>query len=118
MSEILFLYITAADMDEARRLGRALVEERLAACVNILGAIESFYWWDGAVQSGQEVALVAKTSRIRLDALKARLGEMHSYECPCLVALPVVDGHLPFLEWVARETAIEVKLNETGNNLP
>ena len=114
VDEILYLYITAADMEEARRLGRALVEERLAACVNILGAIESLYWWEGSVQSGQEVALVAKTSRIRLNALKKRLSEIHSYDCPCLVALPVVGGHVPFLDWVVQETTPEGNPRESG----
>lgn len=99
-----WIYVTAPTAEEARRLGRVVVEERLAACVNILGAIESIYWWEGTLESGNEVALVAKTAPDRVEALIRRLAELHTYQCPCVVALPIQAGHPPFLEWIMSET--------------
>ena len=99
-----WIYVTVPTLDDARRLGRTVVEERLAACVNILGAIESIYWWEGALESADEVALVAKTAGDRVDALIGRLVELHAYDCPCVVAVPVEQGHPAFLDWVRAET--------------
>ncbi len=110
------IYMTAADRDEARRIGRTLVEERLAACVNLLGAIDSIYWWDGAVQSGTETALIAKTQTGKIAALVARVRELHSYECPCVVALPIHDGNPDFLQWIESETAQGAQPNNGGES--
>ncbi|MDR2727389.1 MAG: divalent-cation tolerance protein CutA [Deltaproteobacteria bacterium] len=96
----LMVYITAADEDEAGRIARALVEERLAACVNILGRIESVYHWEGAVQASAEIALLAKTTEACFDALAARVRELHSYELPCVVAVPLARGEAAFLAWI------------------
>lgn len=98
------IYITAASADEARAIGRALVEERLAACANVLGPITSFYWWDGAVQEDGETALVAKTREDLVEALVERVKELHSYDCPCIVALPIEGGNPAFLDWIEAET--------------
>lgn len=95
-----FLYVTAADREEARRIGRALVEEKLVACVNILGGVESIYWWEGAVQEGREVALVAKTTAEQVDRVVERVKALHSYDCPCIVAWPITEGNSAFLSWV------------------
>ncbi len=105
MSDHYLVYITAADLDEARRMGRTLVEERLAACANILGAIETIYWWEGEVQSGNEVALLAKTTAAQVEPLIARTVELHSYDCPCVVATPIDKGNEAFLRWIDTETA-------------
>jgi len=94
------VYVTAADKDEARRIAETLVAERLAACVNIIGQIESVYHWEGAVRSSGEVALVAKTTEVCFDALAARVRELHSYELPCVVALPLERGEAAFLGWI------------------
>lgn len=99
-----FLYITAASTEEAATLARTLVEERLAACVNILGAIASFYWWEGAVQQGAETALIAKTRDDLIDAVTERIKSLHGYTCPCVVALPVAGGNEDFLAWIGEET--------------
>lgn len=99
------VYITAADLDEARRLAQALVSERLAACANILPGMQSYYWWEGAVQAAQEVVLIVKTRAARLDALIARVRALHSYTCPCVVALPITAGNPDYLAWIAAETA-------------
>ena len=96
----LMVYMTAADEDEARRIARALVEERLAACVNILGRIESVYHWKGEVQASEEIAFLAKTADACFDALAARVRELHSYELPCLVAVPLERGEAAFLNWI------------------
>ncbi len=99
------VYMTAADEDEAGRIGRALVEERLAACVNVIPGMRSFYRWRGEVQDDREVVMIAKTREGLLDALVARVKELHSYDCPCVVALPIVAGNPDFLAWIEAETA-------------
>ena len=96
----LMVYVTAADANEARRIARALVEERLAACVNILGRIESVYHWKDEVQSSEESVFVAKTTEACFDALAARVRELHSYELPCVVAVPLASGEAAFLDWI------------------
>ncbi len=103
MSAVL-LYMTAADDAEARALASRLVESRLVACVNILGAIQSLFHWQG-VQNEGEVALVAKTRAELVPTINTRLQAWHSYDCPCLIALPIVDGNPAFLDWIATETA-------------
>lgn len=97
--------MTCADNSEAQKIARAVVEERFAACANIMAPHQSVYHWDGKVQEGQEVAVILKTRFDLFDALKSRVLELHSYECPCIVALPIEAGHAPFLRWVVDETA-------------
>ena len=99
-----FVYMTTASPDEAQRIGRTLVEERLAACVNIVPGMRSLYWWQGAVQDGQETVLIAKTRAELLESLTARVKALHSYTCPCVVALPIEGGNADFLRWIADET--------------
>lgn len=101
----LWVYMTAASADEAAKIGRVLVEDRLAACVNILDGMRSLYWWDGAVQEGAEAVLIAKTRADLLDRLAERVQELHSYSCPCVVALPILGGNAGYLDWIAAETA-------------
>lgn len=102
--EPFFIYVTAKDADEAKVLARTVVEERLAACANVLGSIQSIYWWDGRLCEDEEVALVLKTSNDRKFELVARLRELHSYETPCIVCLPITDGNPDFLQWIKTET--------------
>jgi periplasmic divalent cation tolerance protein len=101
---VMFVYATAGDAAEALRIGRAVVEERLAACANVLDGMRSVYWWRGAVQEAPEAVLILKTTDDRLGALIARVRDLHSYDCPCIEALPVVAGNQGFLDWVASET--------------
>lgn len=98
------IYITASSRDEALMLARHLVEERLAACANVMGDVTSVYWWEGTLQEDGEVAMVAKTRAELVPALITRVKELHSYSCPCVVALPIADGNPAFLEWIDRET--------------
>jgi periplasmic divalent cation tolerance protein len=97
------VYITAGSADEAATLARALVAERLAACVNRV-AIDSVYRWQGEVEEAPEILLIVKTRRARLDALAARVQALHSYTVPEMIVLPVVDGWPPYLQWLADET--------------
>jgi len=99
-----FVYMTTGSREEARRIGRTLVEERLAACVNILDGMQSLYWWDGAVQDGQETVLIAKTRTVLLERLTERVRGLHSDRCPCVVALPIEGGNPAFLQWIGEET--------------
>jgi periplasmic divalent cation tolerance protein len=98
------IYITAGGMDEARAIGKALVSTRLAACVNILDNMNSFYWWEGEIQDDKEVVLIAKTRESLVSQLIEKVRSMHSYDCPCIVSIPVADGNPAFLEWIVQET--------------
>lgn len=99
----LVIHCSCPDMATAGRIARALVEERLAACVQVLPEMMSIYSWRGEVQQETEVLLLAKTTRERLDALKARLDELHPYEVPELLALEAVDGLARYLGWIEQE---------------
>ena len=99
-----FVYVTAADEAEAGLIARTVVGERLAACANLLGAIQSVYWWEGKMCEGKEVALVLKTSNARKAELIDRIKQLHSYDCPAIVCLPVVGGNPDFLDWIREET--------------
>ncbi|GAA0569810.1 divalent-cation tolerance protein CutA [Caenispirillum bisanense] len=105
MSSPVILYMTAASHDEATRIGRVLVEERLAACVNVLAPMTSLYWWNDAVQQEQEVPFLAKTRQDLAEAVIARVKALHSYDCPCIVVLPVTGGNPAFLQWIDEQTA-------------
>lgn len=105
MTDRVLIYVTASNHEEALRLGRTLVEERLAACANLLGPITSVYRWEGRVNQDDEVALVLKTRADLADRLIDRARALHSYSCPCVVALPITAGNPAFLEWIGTETA-------------
>ena len=98
-----FLYITAASRDEGLTLARTLVGERLIACANVIDRVTSVYWWEGAVQEGGEVVLVAKTRSGLVEQVIARVKELHSYSCPCVVALPIAAGNPDYLAWIEAE---------------
>ncbi len=104
MSGHVSVYMTASSADEAETIARALVEDGLAACVNILGPIRSVYRWQGKVADAAEVALVAKTRSALFDALAARVRALHSYETPCIVAWPIEAGDAAYLAWIGAET--------------
>lgn len=99
-----WLYVTTANTEEAQSIARTLVSERLAACANVLGPMRSFYWWEGQVQEEGEVALVLKTRRALADAATRRIKALHSYDCPCVVALDIAGGNADFLKWIINET--------------
>lgn len=102
---VLLCYCSCPDATNAQAIAEALVGERLAACVSCLPGIGSTYRWQGTVTSGSEALLLVKTTAGRLDALKARLLELHPYELPELVAVPVAHGNDAYLDWVRANTA-------------
>jgi periplasmic divalent cation tolerance protein len=104
MTDIVLVLTTVADNDQAESLARQMVEERLAACVNLHPMMQSFYRWKGLVVRDVERQLVIKTTRDRLPALEARLRELHSYELPELLVLPVDQGGQAYLNWIADQT--------------
>jgi periplasmic divalent cation tolerance protein len=101
--EITLIYITAGNKDEAVMIGKALISDRLAACVNIIENMYSMYMWDGKLQDDKETILIAKTTKDRVTYLIEKVNALHSYDCLCIVTLPVSDGNPAFLKWVANE---------------
>ena len=97
---VVSVYAVFADAEEAERIGRKAVEERLAACVNILGAIRSIYRWKGAVEAADEVAAIFKTHHWQSDALIERITRLHSYEIPCVVCWPIDKVLRTYADWV------------------
>ena|SRR5947209_7765632 len=100
----MILVLTTAAADEAETLARMLVDERLAACVNVHASMTSIYRWKGRVERDAERQLTIKTTRSRLEALQVRLTELHSYELPELIVLPVEWGSDAYVDWVSEET--------------
>jgi periplasmic divalent cation tolerance protein len=100
MTDKIVVLSTCATEADAERLARALVEGRLAACVNVVPGVRSFFHWKGQLDSGVECLLLIKTSRRLLPALSAEIAKLHSYEVPELLALPVVDGAENYLGWL------------------
>ena len=99
-----FVYITASDKAEALQIGRALVESRFAACANVHEKVTSIYRWEGQLREDTETVLIVKTRSELLEPLIAKVTAMHSYDCPCIVALPVHSGNPAFLKWIETET--------------
>lgn len=98
------LYCTFADEVEARRIAGLVLEARLAACVNILGAGASLYRWQGKIEESRECFAIMKTRTALVERLSAAIKKHHSYDVPCIVAWPVTGGHAPYLDWIGAET--------------
>ncbi|MBN2287747.1 MAG: divalent-cation tolerance protein CutA [Candidatus Glassbacteria bacterium] len=94
------VFVTTPGAEAAAALARTLVEERLAACGNVIGPVRSIYRWKGSVEDEGEALLVLKTRSGLFEALKARVLELHSYEVPEVIALTVAAGHGPYLDWI------------------
>ncbi|MBN9697412.1 MAG: divalent-cation tolerance protein CutA [Zoogloea sp.] len=103
--DILLVLTNLPDADSAGRVARLLIEQRLAACVNVLAPCTSVYRWQGALETASELPLLIKTTRAAYPALQATLREAHPYELPEIVAIPVQEGLPDYLAWVAAETA-------------
>jgi periplasmic divalent cation tolerance protein len=103
--EFVVVLVTAGAAEEAGRLARTLVEERLAACVNVVGPIRSIYRWQGAVEDAAEYLLLVKARSADIDAVERRVRALHSYELPEIIALPLRAGSPPYLAWLADGTA-------------
>jgi periplasmic divalent cation tolerance protein len=102
MTDKILVLVTCGSLKEGRRMGRALVEARLAACVNVLQApVESIYRWTGRVETTKEFLMIIKTSRVRFAALEKEVKRLHSYDIPEIIALPVEKGSRKYLAWLA-----------------
>ena len=99
-TDALVVLVTVPNAETAEKLAEALVGERLAACVNVLDGVRSIYRWKGAVERDEELLCVCKTTRDGFERLRARVVELHPYELPEVVALPVERGHAPYLDWI------------------
>lgn len=105
MTDARFIYITCESDDQARAIGRSMVEERLAACANILPGMESVYWWQGKIETGRETVLILKSTSDLVPSLSERVKELHGSEVPCVVALPIDGGNADYLAWISQQTA-------------
>ena len=99
-----FVYITTENMEEAREVGKALIKDQLVACVNMIEHMESMFMWNNEFQNEKEVVLIAKTKETLVNELIDKVKEVHSYDCPCIVTLPVQGGNQAFMDWIDEET--------------
>lgn len=94
------IYVTTGSRAEAEHIAKTVVTEKLAACANIMDGVTSIYEWEDKLCRGKEAVLILKTSAERVDALIERIKQLHSYDCPCVVSLPIESGNPGFLSWV------------------
>jgi periplasmic divalent cation tolerance protein len=104
-TEVVVVLVTTPTPERAAEIARAVVEERLAACGNVVPGLRSIYRWEGKVQDDAEALLVLKTTRARFELLRERVLSLHPYQVPEVIALPVEAGSAPYLAWIAAETA-------------
>ena len=97
------VYITTSGEEESKKIGRTVVEERLAGCVNIISAIESLYWWKGEIEEDKESILIAKTKVSNVENIIKRVKEIHSYENPAILAIPIINGSKEYLDYLDAE---------------
>ncbi len=117
MTELLVVFVTVGNEVDAGRIARTILEERLAACVNILPGIHSIYRWEGTIEGESEALLIIKTSRELLEDLKAKIHEIHPYEVPELIALGVEDGLDGYIDWALGELR-KGNSNERDEDVP
>ena len=103
MSAIM-VYVTVPDLAQAEHIAKTVVTDRLAACANILPAMQSVYHWQGKIETGAEVVLIFKTREALFSPLRDKVKELHSYETPCIIALPITAGDQTYLDWIIAET--------------
>ncbi len=103
MTDKIIVYSTCASAEEAERIARSLLDQRLAACVAVTPGVRSFYWWKGAVEQSEECGLMIKSRRDLFEPLCAELRKAHSYEVPEILAVPVVEGGESYLSWMDAE---------------
>lgn len=98
------VYIVTKDLEEARVIGKLLLQARLAACINILDNVSSMYWWQGKINEDKETILIAKTRTSLVNEIIEKVKSVHSYECPCIIAQPFLTGFQGYLDWIKKET--------------
>jgi periplasmic divalent cation tolerance protein len=105
MGDHIIVLVTATSQEEAARIGTSLVDEHLAACVNILPEVRSLFFWEGKTRDEREALLIVKSGLPLMDRLVARVKELHSYTVPEIIALPIVAGSREYLDWMQSSTA-------------
>ena len=103
-AKFIFIYVTCPTLAVAKKIARSVVDERLCACANILPSMRSIYRWQGRVHEDREVVLILKTRSARYAAVERAVRKMHPYDCPCIVALPIVHGERGYFRWLAAES--------------
>lgn len=98
------VFITVSSLDEAKKISANLIDNKLAACVNIVPSVQSFFHWQGKVCDEQEILLVVKTRLNLFESLELKVKELHSYDVPEIIALPIIAGSKEYLKWVGDET--------------
>jgi periplasmic divalent cation tolerance protein len=106
MERAVLVYTTWPSIVEAEQAGRAIVERRLAACVNILPGMISHYWWDGKIERAEEAVMIVKTRAALADAVRQAVKELHSYQTPSFMVLPVDSVDADYQAWIVKETAV------------
>ena len=100
-----WIYITSGSVEEAKSIGQILVGQNLAACVNLLENMTSIYKWEEKLEESQEVIMIAKTRKTLIPKLVETVNRLHSYDCPCILELPIQGGNSDFLSWIESQTA-------------
>lgn len=111
MAEYSVVLITASSQEEAQKIGRTMVEERLFACVNIVSPIQSLFHWEGKLNDEKEVLIIAKTKTSLFNEIVKRVKELHSYTVPEVLFLPILCGSADYLDWVGKETRAATQQN-------
>lgn len=106
MSKTVVIFVTANSIDEARKIGQKLVEENYVACCNIIQSVESIFKWQGKLNIEREVLMILKTKEDLFNTVEKRVKELHSYEVPEIIAIPITNGSKSYLDWIAKETEI------------
>lgn len=102
-----FVYVVCGSLEEAKKLARTVLEQRLAACANIIPTLHSLYWWEGAIQEGTEVLLLLKAPYTYYEAIERLIRTHHSYQVPAILQVPIVQGLPEYLRWLATETEFD-----------
>ncbi len=105
--EYTLIMVTASSREEAEKIATTLLERKLIACANILGPVSSRFWWQGKIDSAEEYIIFMKTKRELFDQVADNVKQLHSYEVPEIIALPIVEGAKPYLEWINSSLAGE-----------
>lgn len=103
--EILMVFVTVPGLKDGNRISKGILISRLAACVNIIPGVRSMYWWEGKIARANEAMLVVKTTRNQYRRLERKILELHPYEVPEIIAIPLVAGSPQYIEWIKREVA-------------
>ena len=100
---MVLIYVTASDEEEAIAIGDLILKERLAACSNVISNMKTSYWWNGSLEKDNEAILILKTLETNIDGIISRIKEVHSYDNPCIIALPVIKASDDYLKWIKDE---------------